>query len=40
MRNKITLETRDNIATIKLMDPENLNPQKKETLFLSKQRLT
>lgn len=31
MGNKITLEIRDNIATIKLMDPENLNPLNKET---------
>ncbi len=31
MGNKITLEIRNNIATIKLMDPENLNPLNKET---------
>ena len=31
MGNKITFEIKDNIATIKLMDPENLNPLNKET---------
>ncbi len=31
MGNKITLDIRDNIATIKLMDPEKLNPLNKET---------
>ena len=31
MGNKITLEIRDNIATIKLMNPEKLNPLNKET---------
>ena len=31
MGKKITLEIRNNIATIKLMDPENLNPLNKET---------
>ena len=31
MGNKITLEIRNNIATIKLMDSENLNPLNKET---------
>jgi len=31
MGNKITLEIRNNIATIKLMDPENLNPLNKES---------
>jgi 2-(1,2-epoxy-1,2-dihydrophenyl)acetyl-CoA isomerase len=31
MGNKISLEIRDNIATIKLMDPEKLNPLNKET---------
>ena len=31
MGNKITLGIRDNIATIKLMDPEKLNPLNKET---------
>lgn len=31
MENKINLDIRDNIAIIKLMDPENLNPLNKET---------
>ena len=31
MGNKIALEIRNNIATIKLMDSENLNPLNKET---------